>query len=134
MTSNEVFSGPDAPIQAFMARTVARVSPDATLAEVAEKLSAVEVGALVVSSGTDEVDGVISERDVVRAVGTGKDPTSVLAGAVASRELTWCGLEDTISSVTEKMMANYVRHVLVSDHGRLVGIVSARDVLGAYLR
>ncbi|MDH4148123.1 MAG: CBS domain-containing protein [Acidimicrobiia bacterium] len=132
MTS-QTTSGPQAAIRRFVAASVARVSPDATLAEVAEKLAAVEVGALVVASTATGVDGMISERDLVRAVGSGKDAATTKAGDVAARELIWCAPTDTVEDVARQMMTAYVRHVLVREGDELIGIVSARDVLGAYL-
>ena len=44
----------------------------------------------------------------------------------------WCDGEAPVAEVAEQMMEHYVRHVLVEEDGRLVGVVSARDLLGAY--
>ena len=75
---------------------------------------------------------MISERDVVRAVAASLDLTATLAGDVASTHVVWCDHTATVREVAEVMMEHYVRHVLLEQNGRLVGIVSARDVLGAY--
>lgn len=48
------------------------------------------------------------------------------------RELVWCDASATIAEVATEMMEHDVRHVLVEDDGRLVGVVPARDLLGAY--
>ena len=47
-------------------------------------------------------------------------------------QLVWCDAESTVAAVAEEMMEHYVRHVLVEEDGRLLGMVSARDLLGAY--
>jgi CBS domain-containing protein len=51
---------------------------------------------------------------------------------IASTKLVWCDSTATVREVAEQMMEQYVRHVLLEDGGKLVGIVSARDLLGAY--
>jgi CBS domain-containing protein len=110
---------------------VDRISPDATLRDVAKALSGAEIGALVVGDGI-AVDGIVSERDVVRAVAEGLDPDATSAATVAHRTLVWCDASATIAEVATEMMEHYVRHVLLEEDGRLVGIVSMRDLLGAY--
>jgi CBS domain-containing protein len=110
---------------------VARVAADATVAHVAEAMVADEVGAIVV--GDDERPAMlVSERDIVRVVAAGKDPAAVRAVDVASTKLVWCDAEATVDEVAIRMMERYIRHMLVERDGVLVGIVSARDLLGVY--
>jgi CBS domain-containing protein len=118
-------------VSAFVADTVARVSPRATLPELADALVAADVGALVVGDG-DVVDAVVSERDIVRAVAARRDLTTTTAIDIATTKLIWCDADSTVAEVAMEMMDQYVRHVLVEENGSLVGIVSARDLLGAY--
>jgi CBS domain-containing protein len=110
---------------------VARVGADATLADVAEALVAGSVGAIVVGD-EERPTALVSERDVVRLVAAGGDPASVRALEVASKDLVWCDVEATVDEVAAEMMDRYIRHVLVEEDGVLVGIVSARDLLGVY--
>lgn len=119
------------PVLTLAADTVARIAADATLHEVADALAAGEVGALVIGDG-DAAEGIVSERDVVRALADRKDPATTSAADIAHRELIWCDASATIAEVAIEMMEQYVRHVLVEENGKLVGIVSARDLLGAY--
>lgn len=119
------------PISALAAEAVARITPTATLNEVADALAASSVGALIVGRGSD-VDGIISERDLVWALADRKDPGTTRAGDIAHSDLIWCDANSTVAEVAYEMMSRYVRHVLVEDEGRLIGIVSARDLLGAY--
>jgi CBS domain-containing protein len=124
--------GGHASVRLFTGDMVATVASDATLREVATELVGGEVGLLVVGS-VDQVEGVVSERDVVRAVASGKRPEATLVTDVASTRLVWCDSTATVDEVGELMMEQYVRHVLVEDGGQLVGVVSARDLLGAYV-
>jgi CBS domain-containing protein len=110
---------------------VIRAAADATLREVAEALTSGNIGAVVL--GDDERPrAVVSERDLVRAIASGADPADTPAAEVASTELVWCDVDSTVDEVAGEMMDRYIRHVLVEEDGALVGIVSARDLLGAY--
>ena len=60
------------------------------------------------------------------------NPAAVPAARVASTKLVWCGAEATVNQAAARMMDRYIRHVLVERDGVLVGIVSARDLLGVY--
>jgi CBS domain-containing protein len=111
---------------------VARVCAGASLLDVAVGMVASSVGALVVGERRGSATGIVSERDLVRALAEGRDPATTTAGDIASTTLVWCDADATIAEVAAEMMDAYVRHVLVEQGGHLVGIVSARDVLGAY--
>jgi CBS domain-containing protein len=125
-------TGGDAPVQVFASDTVITVPNDATLRAAARALDDDQIGLVAVGS-TDDVRGVISERDIARAVAQQRDPDTTLAGDVASAKVVWADSTATVGEVAELMMEHYVRHVLLEDDGHLVGIVSARDLLGAYV-
>jgi CBS domain-containing protein len=116
----------------YAAAPVASVGRDASLHEAADALAAAGVGALVVKAGGDPV-GIVTERDFVRVLAERRDPGTTRVGDVAQPRLVWCDVAATVAQVAELMMERYVRHVLVEHEGRLVGIVSARDLLGAYV-
>jgi CBS domain-containing protein len=119
------------PVSALTADEVLRVDATADLWTVASALAAADVGILVVGDGND-VQGVVSERDVVRALAAHRGAGETTAGDIAHRDLVWCDINADVADVAEEMMERYVRHVLVEDDGHLVGIVSVRDLLGAY--
>jgi CBS domain-containing protein len=124
--------GADAPVTTYMATEIVTVLPSASLRDVARSIAEASVGCVVVGT-TDAVGAVVSERDIARAVAQGVDLDSVQAASAGSRELVWVESDDTIGSVAEEMMEDYVRHVLVRDASGLVGILSMRDVLSAYV-
>ncbi len=129
--TTDVSPGSDS-VSLLIGAPVARVRPDASLREVAAAMVERCVGALVVGEHAGSPAGIVSERDLVRALAEDRDPVTVRARDIASTKLLWCDADATIAEVAAEMMDAYVRHVLVEDGGRLVGIVSARDVLGAY--
>ena len=118
------------PISTITGDPVARVAADATVADVAKALVAHDVGAIVVGN-EGRPAALLSERDIVRVVAAGRDPATVPAIDVASTKLVWCDAAATVDQVAARMMDRYIRHVLVDHDGALVGIVSARDLLGA---
>ena len=119
------------PIAEVTEEEVVRVSPDARLSEVVEALVGANIGAVVVGDKA-RVIGIISERDVMHALGAGGDLGAMSAMDVAHTNLIWCDVTATVAEVAAEMMQQYVRHVLVEQDGQLVGIVSARDLLGVY--
>lgn len=119
------------PVSTLTGDPVVRVPADASVADAASALVTNEVGVVVVGDD-DPPAAVISERDVVRVVAAGSDPATVRAAEVATTKLVWAGADDTVDVVANRMMEHYIRHVLVEQDGALVGVVSARDLLGVY--
>lgn len=124
-------SGGAAPISLFVSDSVVTVAPTATLREIAATIARETVGCAVVGS-LDQVDGIVSERDVTQLVARGDDPDQVTAAAFTDRPLVWVDQAATVEVVADEMLQGYVRHVLVGDDGQLVGVVSMRDVIAAY--
>lgn len=114
---------------------VATVAPTSTIDEVVDALARFGVGALVVSADGTTVDGIISERDVVRALAAhGRDVVDRAAADVMTREVVTCSESATIEQLMTEMTERRFRHVPVTDDGRLVGIVSIGDVVNARVR
>jgi CBS domain-containing protein len=125
-------TGAGAPVLTYAIEELVVLAPSATVREAARLIDSASVGCIVIGSA-DAVDGVVTERDVVRLVAAGGDPDVVTVGELESKTLKWATPDATVGEVAEEMMEEYVRHVLVGDDGRLLGIVSMRDLLGAYL-
>ncbi len=119
------------PVSQLIGDEVVRVASDASIHDVAQALTTNGVGAVLLGDDSRPA-ALVSERDVVRSVAAGHDPATTPASSVASRELVWCDVESTVEEVAAEMLGRYIRHVLVEEDGELVGIVSARDLLGAY--
>jgi CBS domain-containing protein len=109
---------------------VATVTPEATVSEAVASLRDHGIGALVVSSDQKHIQGIISERDVVRALAARaaavlQDPVS----SIMSREVTTCGPDNDLLSLMSIMTEKRIRHVPVVSGGVLCGIVSIGDVV-----
>ncbi len=113
---------------------VVTVSPDATLAAVVEMLSSRRIGAVVVSSDGKEVQGILSERDVVRELGRrGPACLSDAVHRVMTAKVVTCGRGDEAHDVLQKMTDGRFRHLPVVEAGQMVGLISIGDVVKARL-
>ena len=113
-------------------REVATVSPRALLADAIQDLAARKIGALVVVEGNNRIVGIVSERDIVRALAkNGAGALDRPVDTVMTRDVVTCGERDTINSVMTRMTRGRFRHLPVVAGGRLAGIVSIGDVVKA---
>lgn len=125
--------GGELPVQLFVPDTVTLIDPSASLRDAAVRMQSAEVGMIAVGT-VEAVMGVISERDIVRCVALGVDVDATAVEAVETEDLKWATPGSTVDDVVEEMMENYLRHVLIADDaGILVGVVSMRDLMAAYL-
>lgn len=123
----------DQKVEQFLSDTIPTIEPSASLRAAAQRLVDAEVGLLVVGR-VDAVQGVVSERDIVRCVASGIDLDATTVEAVESEDLKWATRSSTVAEVVEEMMEHYLRHVLIAgDDGELVGVTSMRDLMTAYL-
>jgi CBS domain-containing protein len=105
------------------------VRPDALLQEVAEKMGALEIGAVPVCDG-DRLIGLLTDRDItVRATAAGCDPAMTQVCDVMSTNLVYCFEDQDVTEAAKLMEAQQVRRLpVLNRHHRLVGIVSLDDV------
>ena len=115
-------------IAAVYTRGVQLVESDRTLYQAANEMSREHVSALGVLEGGRLV-GIISERDITRAVAEASDPKSTWVSQYMTRELISVGPDDDSAAVALRMLENDVRHLPVMINGEAVGMVSARDLL-----
>lgn len=109
---------------------VETVRPDETLRIVAWDLKTKGISALVVSRDDDGILGIISERDIVRALADhGPDVAMLPVSAVMTKTVKTCSVDDSITAVMARMTRDRIRHLPVVDGGRLAGIVSIGDVV-----
>jgi CBS domain-containing protein len=111
-------------------RSVATVRPDTLLDEVTKKLAGRRIGAVVVLGAGGRVDGILSERDIIRALADhGAAALEMPAAAIMTRDVITCAETDTIDQVMSTMTAGRFRHLPVVSDDALVGIVSIGDVV-----
>jgi CBS domain-containing protein len=111
-------------------REVVTIEPGASLADAAQLLAEKRIGAALIVGADRCIVGIISERDIVRALAArGAAVLDEPVSRTMTREVETCNESETISSIMERMTAGKFRHVPVIDQGRLAGIVSIGDVV-----
>jgi CBS domain-containing protein len=111
-------------------RDVVTIEPHATLADAAELLVEKHIGALLILGADRHIVGILSERDIVRALAErGAAALEEPVSTAMTRRVSTCSATDPIASIMERMTVGKFRHVPVVEKGRLVGIVSIGDVV-----
>jgi len=113
-------------------QTILSVNQQAAMSDVVGSLVRHGIGALVVSSDTSELVGIVSERDVVRALSVdGRDCLQRSVSQYMTRDVQCATPEDSIDSVLAVMTERRFRHMPVLKEGRLVGVISIGDAVKA---
>lgn len=108
---------------------VVTISPDAGVRELIALLAEHNIGALIVSSDGTGIEGIVSERDVVRHLHSDGTVINNVVSAIMTQVVETCAPEDDLDAVMATMTARRFRHVPVVDGGRLAGIISIGDVV-----
>jgi CBS domain-containing protein len=109
---------------------VATIPGERTVAEAAAQLAHWSIGALIVSSDGTAIEGVVSERDIVRHLDrVGAALLTRPVSSIMSMPVHTCVPDDTPDAVLAMMTELRVRHVPVVDHGQLAGVVSIGDIV-----
>jgi len=119
---------PEDPIRLLVSVPMVSMELHASIAELAAKIDLEQVGAVAVMSG-DHLDGVVSERDIVRALAAHGEPEDVWAADVMTAEPVHVDGDDSILDAAQLMLDEGVRHLPVMSNGHVLGVVSVRDVL-----
>ena len=114
------------PVSEIMSSPVKRVSPEASIAEAARQLSKEHVGSLVV--GDDIIDGIVTEADIVRAVGAERDLANTPVDEIASDPVVTIRPHESVRTAGERMGHNGVKKLPVTEDGEPVGIVTTTDM------
>lgn len=111
-------------------KSVVTIHPDATVERAVAVLRLSGIGALVVSDDGKNVVGILSERDIVEALGRlGGDLLAVSVAEVMTSPVVTCEPEDSVAELMAEMTNRRIRHFPVLDDGRLAGIVSIGDLV-----
>jgi CBS domain-containing protein len=102
------------------------------LATVASRMRFNDVGCVpIIDNGT--LSGILTERDLARAVADGVDPRTTVVGDYMSSSPIVVEADETLADATRVMVDGGIRHLPVLDHGRMIGVMSMRDILAELL-
>jgi len=106
------------------------IEPTATLAAAAKLLSAHRIGAVVIRGAAGRLAGILSERDIVRAISEhGAEALALPVGQVMTRDVVTAGEDESVAGIMEQMTSKKFRHLPVVSGGKLIGLVSIGDVV-----
>jgi CBS domain-containing protein len=110
-------------------RQIVSVKPDDKLSGAIRLLADKRIGAVLVMQGT-RVDGILSERDIVRVLAErGGAVLDEPVSAIMTRKVTTCSRADTVAMLMEKMTMGKFRHLPVIEEGRVIGLISIGDIV-----
>jgi CBS domain-containing protein len=117
-------------ILAGKGRDVVTIDPNVSLSAAVQLLAEKRIGAVVIVGADRRIVGILSERDIVRALAAqGPKALDEPVSAAMTRQVSTCHERESIASIMERMTLGKFRHVPVVDQGRLAGIVSIGDVV-----
>ncbi len=108
---------------------VVTIGPDAQVRDLVALLGEHNIGALIVSSDGSAVDGIVSERDVVRRLGTDTAVLDLPVREIMTVDVRTCTGDDDVTDLMRTMTELRVRHLPVVADGSLTGIISIGDVV-----
>jgi CBS domain-containing protein len=112
-----------------MSTVVLTVGPGHSLREAAAQMCSRSVGAAIVIDPDAPGPGVITERDILHAVGAGQDPDRELVADHLTQNLTFAHPEWSLERAAQAMVRGGFRHLVVVDGSDLVGVLSMRDIV-----
>lgn len=117
-------------ILAVKGAVIITIKPEQSMAALSQLLREKRIGAAIVSTDGQSIDGVISERDIAYGLSVhGAGMHAMPVSALMTKKVITCTAGDTIGHVASMMLSRNVRHIPVEKDNKLVGMVSIRDVL-----
>ena len=115
----------------IITKPLVTISPEETVLDAARKMVENNMGLLVICDPEDsEIKGVVSERDIIRSIATGKDGT-VSVQKVSTYNVVTVKWNSEVAEAAKAMNKHRIRHVVVvDDAGKPIGVVSMRDLVG----
>jgi CBS domain-containing protein len=117
-----------------MSDVVVTVGPGHSLRAAARAMARRRVGAAVVVDPEQQGPGILTERDVLEAVGAGQDPDSERVADHLSANLTFASPDWSLERAAEAMVRGGFRHLVVVDGGEMVGVLSMRDIVRCWVQ
>jgi len=116
-------------VQEAMSQAVLVVGPDHTLRQVAVLMTQRRVGSAVVMDPDSEGIGIMTERDILRALGLGLDPDTERASSHLTWDVVYASPEWTLDEAAAAMVRGGFRHLVVLNDGEVMGVISVRDIV-----
>jgi CBS domain-containing protein len=116
-----------------MSSVVLTVNPGHSLRDAACSMADRKVGAAVVMDPEQPGPGILTERDILLAIGSGQDPDHERVADHLSSKLTFAAPDWSLEAAAEAMVRGGFRHLVVVDGGEMKGILSMRDIVRCWV-
>ncbi len=114
---------------------VVTVGRKTSIADAARIMTENGIGAVVVTDANEKIAGILSERDILAAVGdTDTSLEHVTTDELMTENVVTCGPDDAVVQVVLKFDTLGIRHLVVMDQGKMIGVLGIRDILQAFSR
>lgn len=117
-----------------MSSVVLALGPGHTLRAAAEKMTQKGTGAALVFDEESPAPRIITERDILNAIGSGVDPDTETVASHMSESVISAPPDWSLERAAEEMVKSGIRHLVVVDRGELVGVLSMRDIVRVWTR
>jgi CBS domain-containing protein len=121
-------------VREAMSSAVLQIGPGHTLRQAATLMSERKVGSAVVLDPDSEGLGIITERDVLNAIGNGLDPDTEEAADHITWDVVYASPQWTLEEAAAAMVRGGFRHLVVLDNSQVLGVISVRDVLRCWVQ
>ena len=112
-----------------MSTTVLSVGPEHTLRDAARLMSDRKVGAAVVLDPDGQGPGILTERDILDAIGAGQDPATERVREHLTADIVFAAPDWSLEEAAVAMVRGRFRHLVVTENGEITGVLSVRDIV-----
>jgi CBS domain-containing protein len=112
-----------------MSTMVLTVGPGHTLRAAARLMAERRVGAAIVLDPDGHGPGIVTERDILNSIGQGQDPDTEVVGEHLTSDIVFAAPDWSLEEAAEAMTRGGFRHLIVTDAGEIVGVLSVRDIV-----
>lgn len=117
-------------VKDWMSKPVTMIKPEKTVFEACEKMNKNNIGSIIISSDGKKVDGILTERDVLRKIiGDNVDPKATKVEDVMTKKVVTVDISASLLEISKIMTKNLMRRIVVLENGKVSGIVTSRDLL-----
>ena len=116
-------------VREAMTEDVYTITPNLTLREAAVFLVQHNVGAAVIMDPEEPGPGIVTERDIVRSLGSGEDPDTEIVRDHLTSKATFADGDWGLEEAADAMASGGFRHLVVVSNGEVEGIISMRDII-----
>ena len=117
-------------VKDWMSKPVMTVKPGINIQEAATVMAKHNIGSVVISSDGKTLDGIITERDILkRIIAQGQDPKTVNVEDMMTKKVLTVESDTSLLEISKIMSKNNLRRVIVTQKGKMIGIVTSRDLL-----